>query len=328
MKTWRNATRVRLMDHELRQGSSARFRPPILEASGLCPVSESKSIDDNLGIHESVPNLFWTHNDSFDRARAFQVKLNGELIHEIAIPGIDNVDWEACSSAKFDPHDGADVLYIADTGNNFHWRDQLVIYALGLSQDDQGHHTLKPLRPYHFRFPRNGSDPPLSYEKDDGRCLDIESLFWRHGELFMISKCAISSSPTLWRLPREKDGGRSVESQIVLEDLGKLSIVPSAHPLLERVTDASYLAREGILAVLTYQSLWFYQLSGDPKRPKLSPPLTRCDLNIKGRNVSQAEALSWVESSEGNQLVVLTELGDVYTYKIDIPTNHRLTCVP
>ena len=163
----------------------------------------------------------------------------------------------------------------------------------------------------------------------------------------MISKCAVSVSPMLWRLPRENEKQRSVESSLTLEPITVLEIIPSVHPLYERITDASYHSDSRLLVALTYQSLWFYRVSGESRHPTFTQ-VGRCELNILGRKVNQAEATSWVVSDEQKEegrdklpfsgtneevlhfdnLAVLTERGDVYRYKVQQAVHEGVRCFP
>ena len=321
---WRRHVKGERVSHQVRVGASARLFPPISEASGLCLNPQA-----NLRTSE---HYYWTHNDSFDSPRAFLITLEGKLIHEVNIPGVANVDWEACTSAANDPTDGTNVVFIADSGNNFHWRDHLFVYALRSRKEEQGIPLLTTIKTYKYTFPRESLRPPLDYWNDDARCLDIESIFWRQGELFMISKCMISRSPMLWRLPREAQSDPPSAGPLRLQHILDLPLTPSEHPLYERVTGASYSDRTGLLVVLTYQSLWFYKVSGPAKRPEFVP-VGQCNLNVDRRLVSQAEAVIWVarqgsaKTDESGQVAVLTEGGDVYRYKIT-EHPHRLECAP
>ena len=288
----------------VRKGAHGRLDPFIDEASGVCPsLSQSKQ--------------YWTHNDSLDQARLFLIKEHGQVVNEVKLPQLTNIDWEACTSTQLDHIDGENVVYVADTGNNFHWRQDLRIYAL--RENLMTSPVLKPVNEYLLRFP-NDRQVPLNYWSKTGRCRDLESLFWRNNELFIIGKCTIGGPSTLWRLPREK---RKIVAPLVLEPIQLLDIVGDHHPLSERVTGASYSAKLQLLVVLTYKSLWFFQVNGTAKSPNFTY-FSRCDLNLGKRIVRQAEAVTWRDSlmhssrMTNRSVLVLTESGDVYTYEIDI----------
>ena len=325
----------------IRPGALAKLPPIISEASGLCP-----SINKD--------GYFWTHNDSLDQARLFLINRHGKLRQELSLAValhadqnkqlhqenfqssfISNVDWEACTSVLKDRYDGENVIYVADTGNNFQWRQDLKIYAFNelseVSTEVKKQHTdssitLSYLRAYPIRFPHS-KRPPLDYWSNEGRCRDIEAMFWRQNELFLISKCIISGPTMLWRVPREQSKSNrsadrfqhqaSPQDSITLEAVEKLPIKASQHPLLERVTDASYNPYLETLAVLTYQSIWFYKVEGKAKKPSFEH-FVHCRLNQIPRLVRQAEAISWYQQDQNKaELLVLTEARDVYSYVLD-----------
>ena len=328
-------------DSLIRPGALALLPPVISEASGLCP-----------SINKT--GYFWTHNDSLDQARLFLIDGHGKLRQELSLAHtrssghsrkyftenpqtsvVSNVDWEACTSVFKDRYDGKKVIYVADTGNNFQWRQDLKVYAFKEhtkeSRKPKKYNSafsvnLSYLRTYPIRFP-DSKRPPLDYWSNEGRCRDIEAMFWRENELFLISKCIISGPAMLWRVPRERAKSDqsidrstqklSQQDTLTLEALGKLPITASQHPLLERVTDASYNHHLETLAVLTYQSIWFYKVEGNAKSPNFDY-FAHCELNQIPRVVRQAEAIAWHHGHQNKpELLVLTEARDVYSYVLD-----------
>lgn len=83
------------------------------------------SLDESSGIAWHAGSL-WTHNDSGDTPRVFQLDGDGNIQREVLISNAEHVDWEAM--AHDDQH-----LYIADTGNNANLRSTLQIYRLSWS---------------------------------------------------------------------------------------------------------------------------------------------------------------------------------------------------
>lgn len=288
----------------VKRGAHGRLNTMINEASGICPSRWGNG-------------LYWTHNDSLDEPRMFLIKDNGTLVNEVSQSNLRHVDWEACTSTSSDRIDGENVVYVADTGNNFQWRRDQILYVL--KEENEAPPNLSLINQYPIQFP-NSDRPPLDYWSKEGRCRDIESLFWREHELFVISKCIIGGPTTLWRIPRE-DLAQS--KTLILQPVQVLPISSPPHPLVERVTDASYSSKHSMLAVLTYQSLWFYQVSGKARNPKFDF-FTRCKLNQARRLVRQAEAVTWhtvsseTKSDQRASLIVLTESSDVYTYQLDL----------
>ena len=326
------------------------LKPPLIEISGVAR-------------HLSRPDLYWSHNDSLDRPRLFLIDQRGALIseHDAAhrphaetsvknsikssvktpvkasrdsamLSAVSNVDWEDITSVSEDPYDGERIIYVADSGNNFHWRDDLVIYAFSEPQRD--HDPLRLLSVYPYRFPHQTRSPPTLYRAGARRCLDSEAMFWWRGELFLIGKCIFGGETTLWRLPRERlDQTRDREesgnrphrhSQLTLEASAPVEITPDAHPLRERVTGAALDPRSDSLAVLTYQSVWLFSIGGSPHAPMITKR-ARCLLaQASAQPVHQAEAIEWEHqapadvSADKRSLLILTEGRGVHSLTIDV----------
>ena len=322
--------------HKIARQAMLPLKAPLLEVSGITR-------------HLSRPQHYWAHNDSLDQARLFLVSAQGTLIGEHRVYSsqrarVSNIDWEDLTATHQDPYDGSRVIYVADSGNNFHWRDNLQVYAF--AEPQKVGEALRLLRAYPYRFPHQRRHPPRNYDSRRGRCLDSEALFWWRGELFLIGKCVFGGPTVLWRLPRERlkptkqrfgtqqNAEDTVQNQdhqdrpITLEAISMLEIKPAPHPLSERVTGAA--VDQDILAVLTYRSVWFFRLSGDPRSP-LSQLLFRCGLTqASAQPVRQAEAIEWgihapekssrVSSlnSSLRSLLILTEGRGVHNLSVDM----------
>ena len=128
----------------------------------------------------------WTHNDSGDTARLFELNPEGELLREIAIGNAQNVDWESMA------HD-ADYLYLADTGNNANTRAQLTIYRIAWADLLAGDANADLIRiSYGDYIPGNA----LSHN------FDAEGLTVRQDELWLFSKNRGNRRSTLYRFPK------------------------------------------------------------------------------------------------------------------------------
>jgi hypothetical protein len=86
----------------------------VIESSG---VAASR---DRLGV-------FYTHNDSGDRARFFRFDKTGRVTGEFSLKGAKAVDWEDMASAQIK---GKSWLYLADCGDNNVKRDSITIYRV------------------------------------------------------------------------------------------------------------------------------------------------------------------------------------------------------
>jgi len=91
-----------------------------LDTIGVARLDTVLDESSGLAIHNGS---IWTHNDSGDEARLFELDRLGNIKRQVVISNADNIDWEAMAS-------DADYLYIADTGNNVNFRSTLSIYRL------------------------------------------------------------------------------------------------------------------------------------------------------------------------------------------------------
>lgn len=303
------------------------------------PLSEISGITH----HHSDPDLFWVHNDSLDQPRLFLITKQGEERAEVHIQPADrskvsHVDWEDIASSRLDPIDGENVIYVADSGNNFHWRSDLKIYAF--QNLDGPSAQLKLIRTYPYQLPNQTQRPPTGFSPS--RCLDSEALFWRRGELYLIGKCVLGGPTPIWHLPRQSG---HVSETIQAKKVATLPIPPSAHPLFARVTAADYHHELDWLAVLTYRSVWVFKLSqtsgpseDDPSEVSITE-VTHCLLeSVIPLSVSQAEGITWVENTTPvlrgktdqppetmrpalyHELLILTEAGRVHSLSVDTHT--------
>lgn len=75
-----------------------------------------------------APGVLWMHNDSGDEARVFAVTVNGAALGALSLP-IEATDIEDIAAGPC-PDLAAPCLYLADTGDNRHEREQIVVYAV------------------------------------------------------------------------------------------------------------------------------------------------------------------------------------------------------
>jgi hypothetical protein len=73
------------------------------------------------GLVRAPDGTFWTHNDSGDSARLFQLDKHGAVKRELAVPGATAVDWEDIAIR-------GRTLYIGDIGDNFANRPEIDVY--------------------------------------------------------------------------------------------------------------------------------------------------------------------------------------------------------
>jgi hypothetical protein len=104
---------------------------PRAEAGHVDGRVASNSIDELSGLVASrrQPGVFWVHNDSGDDARLFAIDAHGETLAELALADVEAFDIEDIALGNGAPG-RADVLYVADTGDNFKRRRSVRIYRV------------------------------------------------------------------------------------------------------------------------------------------------------------------------------------------------------
>ena len=80
----------------------------------------SNIIEETSGL-EIVDNLFVTHNDSGGEASLYYLSKKGEIKYKRKISSAKNKDWEDIT--RDDKY-----IYIADMGNNFNNRNEIVYF--------------------------------------------------------------------------------------------------------------------------------------------------------------------------------------------------------
>ncbi len=94
-------------------------------------IMDNTEIDEASGmdmsnIHE---NMFWTHNDSGDKARLFLVNTRAQYVMSCTLQQGTNRDWEDIVVAR-DPKSGTSRIFIADIGDNNAVYDYGKIYII------------------------------------------------------------------------------------------------------------------------------------------------------------------------------------------------------
>ena len=94
----------------------------------LC-VLQDEEINESSGLAVSRrrENLFWTHNDSGDRARIFAFDRHGHDWGVYQVPGAKATDWEDMASFEWQ---GRPCLLLADVGDNPRRRPQITLYVV------------------------------------------------------------------------------------------------------------------------------------------------------------------------------------------------------
>jgi hypothetical protein len=92
---------------------------------------EDQSINESSGIAASrlSSKVFWTHNDSGDKAFLYAFDRQGKHLGTYKVIGAEALDWEDMAAWK-DPKSGKAYLLVGDIGNNSKNRPFLTVYRV------------------------------------------------------------------------------------------------------------------------------------------------------------------------------------------------------
>ncbi|MCC5829436.1 MAG: hypothetical protein JJU36_08310 [Phycisphaeraceae bacterium] len=145
--------------------------PAIVESSGLIASRRH-------------PGLFWTHNDSGDRARLFLLGPKGEQMGEFQVQGARNIDWEDIAAIEFD---GRPMLLVGDIGDNRARRREVQIYLVpepeALPDDPDQPGTLSAQAAIRYRYEDGPRDAESLAFDPVHRVILIVDKPWRLGQI-------------------------------------------------------------------------------------------------------------------------------------------------
>ena len=202
------------------------------------PVALPGVLRETSGVATGIrnPSLVWTHNDRGNRPILYAVDRDGQIHARVELSE-SNDDWEDIARARCNL--GA-CLYVAGTGDNEERRDIISFYRLA-EPEGEGDRRVEAER-YRMMLP----DGPR----------DIEAMYvLPTDQIFFVTK-GRNHPVTIYRYPSPL---RS-EGIVTLVEVQRLTAGPVALPSM--VTGASATLDGGTVAIRTYQSLEFFDVTG------------------------------------------------------------------
>jgi hypothetical protein len=239
--------------------------PDFVEVSGMCIAS---------------PDSIWWHNDGGDRPRLLLSDGRGKVLQRIALPSIQNRDWEDISS------DPQGYLYLGDFGNNLNRRQDLRIYRY--------HPGTRQLDSIVFSYPDQRSFPPPLAQWN----FDAEALLWFRDSLHIFSKNRMGAGNYYTKhyvLPAQPGQHLALLRDSLL--LPKRVVTAAAiSPSGEQIALLSYFYRMTFLGLLpkTRTSIW--TLSGFPQSNFLQGQLKKTRVRKPPLVPTQYESLDYVSA--------------------------------
>ncbi len=247
---------------------------------------QHNEIDESSAIVKSrqYEGVFWTLNDSGDKARVFPFTLDGNCVipewhtdyHGIEISDAVNIDWEDIAT------DDKGNLIIGACGNNGNTRKDLALYIVREPVPD-GAISTRYQKKIPFRYPDQDRFPPKM------RNFDCEAVFYADKHIYLLSKNRSDTNTSLYRLDTEDQLETNVLTKLATFDVK-----------IGNVTAADCTPDGTKLAVLTYGNLWIF--TGDTPGEWFKGSIQYMPVSAK-----QCEAICW----DGDQLVMTNEQKDI-----------------
>ncbi|MBO6524858.1 MAG: hypothetical protein JJ971_13585 [Balneolaceae bacterium] len=245
--------------------------------------------DEVSGIVKSRKHedTYWVHGDSGTKDHIYAINSKGEIksikkkYEGAEIKGAKNKDWEDIALGE----DG--TLILADFGNNCHCRDDLKILIIEEPEPDDDETDV--LAEYRIKYPER--EGVLSLFIQDNH--NAEAVFMRAGNIYIITKNESGGEAKLFRLDNPVEDEVNIPTEV------------SAFKFRGQVTAADISPDESKLAVLTYRSIWLFDLvEGIPffDGKKYWQPI---------QGVEQVESIAF----SGDDLIIAEENGDLYRTK-------------
>ncbi|MCB0854300.1 MAG: hypothetical protein KDD63_18890 [Bacteroidetes bacterium] len=205
---------------------------------------QNANLNESSGMVKSrrFEGVFWSHNDSGDKARIFALNAEGETISDslnpsdvgIRIRSLKNNDWEDLGWLE-------NKMIISDMGNNQNNRDDLGFIIV--SEPNPYTDSVIPVAThYKVKYPDQGVIP-LPWDRN----FDCEAIFGFQDNVYILSKNRSDENTKLYRFESLQENEVNIPTLIDrFQTEGK-------------VTSASMSEDESQLVVLTYQNVWLFK---------------------------------------------------------------------
>ncbi len=221
-----------------------------------------KSTNETSGL-EFFGDYLITHNDSGDKPKLYLLTQEGQKVMEIELNQLKNKDWEDITADD-------KYYYIADTGNKFGTRENLIIYIL--------EQNFIPKAEIYISY-----EAQINFSKQPKSEFDAEGLAVVGKDLVLFSKNRKTMKSEIYTFP--KAAGKYVLTPRAVIDSNAL------------ITAADYSHKEDLMVLTGYNfkgEQFLYTLKNFRKNGYDNINLQRYNINI---NPAQIEAIKIIDDS-------------------------------
>jgi hypothetical protein len=202
-----------------------------------------EKLSESSGLVVESANRFWSHNDSGQKPYIYQFDEKGVLLKTLKISNATNVDWEEMLL----DHKGN--LYIADMGNNYQSRKDLVIYKITDFKNKTQDSIIKAER-IEFYYPEQKDFPPSESE----RHFDAEAILVINDTILIFTKDFYSKpySGKTWIYKIPNQIGKHTAKLVSVFETTKKGKYKGA------ITGAAISPNKDKIVLMSYQKLWIF----------------------------------------------------------------------
>jgi hypothetical protein len=276
--------------------------PPIEGAFTITGTLENRAIDEASGLQAGANGVFYTHNDG--KRDVFVIDETGRHLGAFKLDGSKNRDWEDITRV---PHEGGQLLVIADSGDNQarYSKIRLYFFAEPAAGDYGRNHVVM------HRTKVTYPDGPR----------DVESAAWDPSSRQILLLSKRDQPPRLYGVPLDR---ALAEDELEAAFLGELHGLrpPTRSDLLmskrgrwvSQPTGLDISPDGRIAAVLTYRSLYLYTRE---EGETWAEAFRREPQEFVGPPGTHDEAVAF--SPDGRSVYVTTERRPAPIYRLDLP---------
>ena len=215
---------------------------------GIMPGELTES--SGLAVSRAHPGVLWSHNDSGDGPRIYQIDATASLRSIFTVTDAQAVDWESMDIGPCPALEGAGeppawCIYAADVGDNARQRDTLTIYVVPEPDPEAESADVQTLATIRYGY--------------SGTSYDVEAFaVTPEGDLVIVNK-GRTLDILLFHVPAA-EVERAIEADEVMQLSGGVRLPIEPDWRFGRVTTGASVSPDGdVLAVRTYTEIFYFR---------------------------------------------------------------------
>ncbi len=255
------------------------FAPTEVVDMGRMPTELRES--SGLGVSQSYPGVFWSHNDSGDGPRLYAIDASAALLATVTVEGAMARDWEAMDLGRCPAAADRSCLYVADFGDNRSQRASVVLYIIEEPDPFAGDQAADLVGVVPFVYPDGPHDA-------EGLAITAD------GDVIVVTK-ERDQRTWLFEIPAADIVDTIGSGEMLSLGVGRpLPIHPDV-VASRYVTGAALSPRGDVLAVRTYAEIYRFRWPIGDTPEQLAEPCFLGDAEPQGEAIGfRGDAADWL----------------------------------